>query len=318
MARIRTIKPDFWTDSLLVQMPHLTRLLYIALWNVADDHGFVRDEPDRIAMEVMPRELPEDIDAHLQLLFAAGRLELFVDDDGYSYYRVSKWEDHQKVDHPSKSKISRESSRKVAIPNDVRRAVAEKYGCPAGEAADATCYYCGAAGKVHWFRLHNGRASTWIVFPGLELDHLECEHEGGETVAENIVLACRSCNRGKSTKHWVDFFLSRVIAKPREPSRPIKDLDQGKGKEEESADAPLVDGLDPEAWRAWLEYRVQIRKPLKPVSMPAAQRTLAAFGCNQMAVVQQSIANGWQGLFELKQQKGAQVVPMRKHKEFGK
>jgi len=81
--------------------------------------------------------------------------------------------------------------------------------------------------------------------------------------------------------------------------------------------APQVPGLDPEAWRAWLEYRVQIRKPLKPVSMPAAQRTLAAFGSNQMAVVQQSIANGWQGLFELKQQKGAQVVPMRKHREFG-
>lgn len=320
MARIRTIKPEFWTDSLLVQMPHLTRLLYVALWNVADDHGFVRDEPDRLAMEVMPRENPEDIDAHLQLLFAAGRLELFVDDDGYSYYRVTKWEDHQKVDHPSKSRISRESSRKVAIPNDTRRAVAEKYGCPAGETIDATCYYCGAPGKVHWFRLSSGRPSTWIVFPGLELDHMECEHEGGETVAGNIVLACRSCNRGKSTKHWVDFFLSRAIAKPRESSRPILDLDQGRGKGKEVAEAPLIEGVNPIAWKTWIDYRHQIRKPLKPVSMPAAQKTLAAFGSEQMAVVQQSVANGWQGLFPVKQINGAHRLeqPTRRAKEFGK
>jgi hypothetical protein len=64
---------------------------------------------------------------------------------------------------------------------------------------------------------------------------------------------------------------------------------------------PLLAGVDPAAWKTWLAYRVEIRKPLKQVSMPAAQRTLAAFGSNQMAVVQQSIANGWQGLFDLKQ-----------------
>lgn len=41
-------------------------------------------------------------------------------------------------------------------------------------------------------------------------------------------------------------------------------------------------------------------KPLKPVSMLAAQRELAGFGCDQAAVVEQSVAKGWQGLFELK------------------
>lgn len=90
--------------------------------------------------------------------------------------------------------------------------------------------------------------------------------------------------------------------------------EEGKGRDAREA---LVEGLDPAAWKTWIDYRINIRKPLKPVSMPAAQRTLAAFGSNQMAVVQQSIANGWQGLFDLKQQKGGQVVPMRKHKPFG-
>lgn len=61
--------------------------------------------------------------------------------------------------------------------------------------------------------------------------------------------------------------------------------------------AAPVDGLDLAVWEIWLDYRKQIRKPLKPVSFPAAQRELAAFGSEQAVVVEHSIANGWQGLF---------------------
>jgi hypothetical protein len=61
-----------------------------------------------------------------------------------------------------------------------------------------------------------------------------------------------------------------------------------------------VDGLDPVAWSRWLDYRTSIRKPIKPVSIPAAQRKLAGFGTMQAEVVEQSVANGWTGMFELK------------------
>lgn len=68
--------------------------------------------------------------------------------------------------------------------------------------------------------------------------------------------------------------------------------------------APPPPGLDETAWHRWLEYRRQIRKPLKPASIPAAQRKLAAFGKDQAAVVEEAIANGWQGLFALKTNRG--------------
>lgn len=61
----------------------------------------------------------------------------------------------------------------------------------------------------------------------------------------------------------------------------------------------LVPGLDLEAWNRWLDYRKQIRKPIKPVSVLAAQRELAGFGLDQRLVVEKSIANGWQGVFAL-------------------
>lgn len=84
---------------------------------------------------------------------------------------------------------------------------------------------------------------------------------------------------------------------------------EGKGSEE---DAP--DGLDVPAWTRWLSYRTQIRKPLKPASIPAAQRTLAAFGSEQSAVIEQSIANGWQGLFPLKVNGHGPPVPQQRGK----
>lgn len=68
----------------------------------------------------------------------------------------------------------------------------------------------------------------------------------------------------------------------------------------ETEQIPAVAGLDPDAWTAWTVYRKRIGKPVKPVSIPAAQRKLAAHGTSQAAVVEQSVANGWQGLFALK------------------
>lgn len=84
---------------------------------------------------------------------------------------------------------------------------------------------------------------------------------------------------------------------------------EGKGKEGEGEreGEPPPAGLDLAIWGKWLEYRSKIRKPLKPASIPAAQRALAAFGSDQAAVVEQSIAQGWQGLFALKLN-GAQPV----------
>lgn len=58
--------------------------------------------------------------------------------------------------------------------------------------------------------------------------------------------------------------------------------------------------LDLQAWGRWVDYRRKIAKPLKPASIPAAQIALAKHGPDQAAVVEQSIANGWQGLFALK------------------
>lgn len=89
-----------------------------------------------------------------------------------------------------------------------------------------------------------------------------------------------------------------------------------KGKEGEDAAldrARLTPGLQVPVFDRWLAYRSEIRKPIKPISLEAAARDLAAYGADQSAVVEQSIANSWQGLFPLKSKPNgkAQAPPKR-------
>jgi len=59
---------------------------------------------------------------------------------------------------------------------------------------------------------------------------------------------------------------------------------------------PNVPGLDAEAFTRFIQYRKVIKKPFKDVSLHAAATKLAGYGDKQAEVVQQTIANGWQGL----------------------
>lgn len=55
MARIRSIKPEFWDDRKLARSASRdARLLYIALWNLADEHGRLNGDPQWIKGQVFP------------------------------------------------------------------------------------------------------------------------------------------------------------------------------------------------------------------------------------------------------------------------
>lgn len=75
--------------------------------------------------------------------------------------------------------------------------------------------------------------------------------------------------------------------------------------------APAVAGLDAAAWQRFESYRREIRRPIKPASVLAAQKKLAGFGPKQSAVVEQSVANSWQGLFDLKATSDANSSPSK-------
>lgn len=56
--RIRQIKPGFWIDEKMVDLPLDLRLLYVGLWMETDDSGWLRWEPRQIVLDLLPR-MPE-------------------------------------------------------------------------------------------------------------------------------------------------------------------------------------------------------------------------------------------------------------------
>ena len=54
MARIRSIKPEFWKNEQLGEMSSDAQLLFIGLWNLSDRRGFLEDRPKRIKAELFP------------------------------------------------------------------------------------------------------------------------------------------------------------------------------------------------------------------------------------------------------------------------
>ena len=63
--RIRQIKPEFWADSDLARLPYPVRLIYIGLWCVADDSGYIDWRPDRIAHDLLGYESATVRERHL-------------------------------------------------------------------------------------------------------------------------------------------------------------------------------------------------------------------------------------------------------------
>lgn len=74
MAKIRSFKPDFWTDGKLVQIPFEARLMFMGLWTYACDNGHVEDNPIELKMRIFPAD-ELDVSGLLDVLADKGLIE---------------------------------------------------------------------------------------------------------------------------------------------------------------------------------------------------------------------------------------------------
>lgn len=107
MARIRTIKPEFWRHEGLCELPESTHMFAAALLNYCDDYGYFNANPKLIEGEIYPLRKPSvKIPESLRSLQSIGYLELGTGSDGRHYGRIVGFTQHQRVSHPTDSKIS--------------------------------------------------------------------------------------------------------------------------------------------------------------------------------------------------------------------
>lgn len=116
MARIRTIKPTFFTDEKIGNLLIQARLLFIGMWCMSDDYGVVKGNSAVIKAAVFPydegirlKEVQQWLDALVE-----ARMLIPFSLRAESYYYIRTFDAHQKVDNPSKWRnCSEDELRKV-------------------------------------------------------------------------------------------------------------------------------------------------------------------------------------------------------------
>lgn len=94
MSRARLIKPTFFTNETLAELPPYARLLFIGLWTLADREGLLEDRPKRIKAEVFPYETIS-VEPLLRRLHEAGFIVRYQS-EGMSVIAIPSFLRHQK------------------------------------------------------------------------------------------------------------------------------------------------------------------------------------------------------------------------------
>ena len=106
MARIRTIKPEFWRDESLANVSSEACLLAIGLLNHCDDEGFFNANPKLVESDIFPlRELSITTTVLIQELSSIGYINLHQGTDGKIYGHIVNFEKHQVINKKTFSKI---------------------------------------------------------------------------------------------------------------------------------------------------------------------------------------------------------------------
>ncbi len=170
MARIRTIKPEFFTAEDIVALSALARLLYVALWCEADREGRLEWKPKTFKMRYFPAD-DCDIAALCDELLNQGVVKLY----GSGLACIPSFSRHQHVNPREAQSELPEPENFVAptpkkVPTSIRDLVLAR--------DEHKCVRCGSEEK-------------------LELDHILPQSCGGPHIAENLRTLCKKCNAGR-------------------------------------------------------------------------------------------------------------------------
>jgi len=193
MARIRTIKPEFWQDEKLGPMSPTDRLVFLGLVSLADDCGRLLDNVKWIDAQIFPytddtaRESMTRLE-HLQRI-ARGQTK-----SGQRVIQIVNWH-HQKIERPNlggalPAIMGHEDEREAyfvrkRVPKWLREAVFDRDG--------KCCQRCGRE------NLRLNKKDRYDSGADLgEVDHKVEAIDGGEPTIENLTLLCLPCNRKKA------------------------------------------------------------------------------------------------------------------------
>lgn len=294
MARARNIKPGFFKNELLAEMPPETRLLFMGLWCLADREGRFEDRPKKIKMELFPCD-SFSIEDSLAMLAKDGFL-LRYEVDGKRYAQVVNFTKHQMPHH-------KEVPSEIPAPPGCAQVTRHAYDVPAKVREEVfardgnACLKCGA-------------------LESLSLDHIKPLGSGGDNSTNNLQTLCTSCNssKGNTTK---DYRKSNV-----EPTLSQRQTKQGAPCPSESgfSDSLIPDSLTPSdegvaprkrstpamtaarpddvsepVWQDFQRLRREKRAPLTDTALAGVRREAGKAGVSMETALAYCCEAGWQG-----------------------
>lgn len=104
MPRIRSIKPEFWTSEQVMECSMNARLMFIGMWNFADDLGRLPYSPKSIKAQIFPSDdiSLDTIRGMIKELSSNGLILIYYVEDK-EYLQITGWQ-HQRIDKPQPAK----------------------------------------------------------------------------------------------------------------------------------------------------------------------------------------------------------------------
>lgn len=107
MARKRMLSPEFFTSATMNGLPMQTMLTFAGIWCWVDDFSRGEDDESLVKASVWPRRQSvkeKHVRADMDRLADVGVLCQYTV-CGVRLIHVTSWAEHQKISHPTKSKL---------------------------------------------------------------------------------------------------------------------------------------------------------------------------------------------------------------------
>lgn len=308
MARIRTIKPEFFTSEDIVGMTPLARLFYVSLWCEADREGRFEWKPGTFKMRYFPGDNC-DINALATELIDKGLVVLFSA-NGKNYAEIPTFTEHQVINNretessiPARTQsIAQDPIERVPSGINLTQSTRETVIARDGK----KCVRCGSTDD-------------------LTVDQIFPQCIGGNHALKNLRCLCRSCNSSRPvsgdrliadlaidglTLDDMDAYCFDASSRVKEESKRVKaegkEGREGKGKERASDASSAPPPFDPieelktrgvpdQLARDWLKIRKAKRCPL---TLTGLSETIASADSLHMPLSQAvtiCCKRGWAG-----------------------
>jgi len=198
VPRIRSIKPEFWSDETTGSLSDRAKLLYMGMWNYSDDEGKISANIVYLKSCIFPYQ-NYAIDVELQELEAARLLFKYTRGKN-SYYAIPNFTKHQRPDRPQASKIP------DPLPTD------PKLRAFLFESCEGICPDClremvlesevtNQSGKSAYSNDDDNSLNVnGFQSRVFSVDHIHPKNKGGKDNLSNLRGLCMTCNRKKGTK----------------------------------------------------------------------------------------------------------------------